>query len=113
MVEYYNILKILEIKYINDDDEIEIINIEIDNKICYFDYESESDSENENYNYRKYVEDCLKIKYKPKILFENKKWKSKRYQEMYEGLILNEIKDGIFSSIVKKEIRYIDQSYIT
>lgn len=114
----YYIVKVLEVEYLNDDDQTEIIQIEINKKRRYFqidesEFDSDSDIESEmeickpklHEKYSKY----LQVTYTPKILFNNKKWKSENIQEKYEDLILNEIniKDILILNVIKKEIRYL------
>lgn len=103
----YCIVKILEVKYLNDDDDEEIIDIEIDKQNCYYYDENEDsndsdDSDDSSKRYEKY----LKVNYIPRILFSDNKWKNEKIRQKYENVILNEINNGMILNVIKKEIRY-------
>jgi hypothetical protein len=108
----YYIVKYLEVEYVNDDDDTDIVEIELNRERAYFQYDNTTDSDStdsESYNtkfdrkYSKYLE----VKYVPKILFSNNKWKSESIQEKYEDKILNEIKEGLLLKVIKKEVRFL------
>lgn len=102
----YCIIKILYVRYVNDDDDELEENIEINRERHYFDeIDTDRDTEDEEskINYIKY----LKVNYKPRVLFSNQKWKNKKTKEKYEDCVLEEINNGIILSVIKKEIRYL------
>jgi len=111
----YYIVKQLEVKHINDDDEENITIIELDRERGYFfddndsrDSDDSSDSGEDydtrfNRKYGKY----LQVTYQPRVLFQNGKWKSERVQEKYEDSIIKEIGNDMILNIIKKESRYL------
>lgn len=102
----YYIVKILEVNYLNDN-ENEVI--ELDTQRCYFnevDFDSidSDDTDYEDEYYKKYLE----VHYKPRVLFENNKWKNEKIKAKYEDFVLSKkISKDIFLSVIKKEIRYL------
>lgn len=111
----YYIVKQLEVRHVNDDDDEMITTIELDRDRGYFpDFDDSRDSDDssdsdESYNtrfnrkYGKYLE----VTYQPRILFQNGKWKSERIQEKYEAFVTDETGNDIILSIIKKEVRYL------
>ena len=108
----YYIIKILEVKYLNDDDDEVQQDIERDRERCYFsevDSKDSDDTDDEDYNdkfnikYSKYLE----VNYKPRVLFSNSKWKNEKIQEKYEDFVLNEINNGMILNVIKKEVRHL------
>jgi len=99
---YYYIEKYLCVKYLNDDDQSENINITVSKSQNYFS-DTESDIENSNRN-----KDYLKTKNSSKVLFENGKWVKEKYKNRFEDLILNELSaETLIIKIKEKERRYI------
>lgn len=93
------IIKQLEIKYIDDNDDEHSIIIELHKIPSYFDDESDDDI-----NVNKY----LQVNYKPCVLFQNDKWKNNFIQEKYYNLITNQIgNDILLLSVIKTEIRHL------
>lgn len=108
----YCIVKILEVTYINDDDDEIKTDIEVNKQNCYF-YDENEDTDSDSTSDTSYgsktgklYEKYLKVNYIPKVLFSNNKWKNEKLREKYENNILNEINNGMILHIVKKEIRY-------
>lgn len=108
----YYIVKILEVKYLIDNKNGVMHNIELDREKCYFneiDSKDSDDTDDEDYHdkfnrkYSKYLE----VHYKPRVLFINNNWKNEKTKEKYEDFVLNEIKNGMIISVIKKEIRYL------
>ena len=105
----YYIVKLLAVKYLDDHDDEQSLTIELDRQRCYFyeyddDFDSDSDSTNNtDKRYGKY----LTVTYKPKVLFENNKWRNERLEDKYFNKIHNEISNGLLISVIKKEERYL------
>jgi hypothetical protein len=114
----YYIIKYLEVEYINDNNDIDIIEIELKREKMYFPIDIVSDSDstdttdsikslNSNEKLKRKYDKYLKVTYISKILFDNNKWKSDNIKEKYHDKILNNIKSGILLKVVKKETRYL------
>jgi hypothetical protein len=110
----YYIIKQLEVKYINDDDNEMNTTIESNRERCYFpdladSQDSDDSTSSESYNSRfnrKYGK-YLNVTYQPRVLFNNGKWKSERVRKKYENLIISEIGSDLLLHIVKQEVRYL------
>lgn len=110
----YYIIKQLKVAHINDDDFEKITSIELTRERGYFpdaddSYDSDDSMSNESYNtkfnrkYGKYLE----VTYKPRILFQDGRWKNEAVQEKYYDVIRDEIGDDLVLSIIKLEVRYL------
>lgn len=104
-VDYY-IVKQLHVEYLDDDDMERNINIELDRECAYF-YNDMDSVDSDDTDVESFSSKCLEITYKPRILFQNGKWKSDNIQEKYSNNITQEIGDGMLLKIIKKEVRYL------
>lgn len=109
----YYIIKQLEVRHINDDDEEEVSYIELERDRCYFydepdsqDSDDSTDSESYNTQFHRKYDKYLEVTYQPRILFQNNKWKSEKVQDKYEDIIRNEINNDMLVKIIKQEVRY-------
>jgi hypothetical protein len=110
----YFIIKQLEITHINSYDlENDITCIELDRERCYFNDESDSydsddtfDNEYMNSRFDRKYSKYLQVNYKPRILFQNGKWKNENVENKYKKMIRDKIGDDIIINIIKKEVRY-------
>lgn len=104
----YYIIKQLRIKYIDDhDDELEITH-ELSRDRCYFNDVDSVDSDDTDYfssdRYNKYLE----VTYKPRVLFQNGKWKNTQTEEKYYNSVMEEIgHNTLLLSVIKEEVRYL------
>lgn len=110
----YYIIKQLEVKHINDDDEEEVSYIELERERCYFydepdsqDSDDSTDSESYNSRFNRKYSKYLEVNYQPRILFQNGKWKNEKVQDKYEDVIRGEIGCDMIVSIIKQEVRYL------
>lgn len=99
----YYIDKELDITFLNSNGELDYKCITLYTEKGYF-YSSNSsdDSDDEQSDFRKNFYHYLDVKYKPRVLFENNKWKSDQVKEKYEHKLI-----GINNllKVVKKEVR--------
>jgi hypothetical protein len=110
----YYIVKQLEVRHINDDDDEIITTVELDRERGYFfdevdsrDSDDSSGSEDSDMRYERKYGKYLNVTYVPRVLFENGKWKNERVQKRYEDSIRDEIGNDMLLSIIKKEVRYL------
>lgn len=106
----YYIVKQLEIKYIDDHDDEHETTIELDRQRGYFyddDFDSDSDDTNNTETFNKRYGKYLTVTYEPKFLFNNNKWKNDRIKDTYYNLIQGEIGNGLLTSVIKTEVRYL------
>ena len=102
----YYIIKQLRIKYVDDhDDEVEITH-ELSRDRCYFNEVDSVDSDDTEYfsddRYNKYLE----VTYKPRVLFQNSKWKNTQTEDKYHDSVMGEIGyDKLLVSVIKEEVR--------
>ena len=109
----YYIIKQLEVKHINVDDEEHVSHIELERERCYFydepdlvDSDDSTDSESYDSRFDRKYGRYLEVTYQPRVLFQNGKWKSEKVQDKYEDAIRDEIGNNMIISIIKKEVRY-------
>jgi hypothetical protein len=107
----YYIVKQLHVEFVDDDDLERNVDIELDRERAYFHNDMDSldsdDSDDETFSskfdrkYSKYLE----VTYKPRILFQNGKWKNDNIQEKYTDNVTEEIGNGMLVKIIKREVR--------
>lgn len=110
----YYIIKELEIRHVNDDDNEIISTLELDRARCYFynvedsqDSDDSTDSESYDSRFNRKYAKYLEVTYQPRILFQNNKWKSEKVQEKYKDLVRDEIGNDVIVNITKREVRYL------
>ena len=105
----YYIVKLLDVKYIDDHDDEQSLIIELERQRCYFyeyDDDFDSDDTDNSITFKKRYGKYLTVTYEPKILFQNNKWRNERLEDKYSNQIQNEISNGLIS-VIKKEERYL------
>lgn len=109
----YYIIKELKVKHTYNDVEY-ITCIELDRERAYFpdlddsqDSDDSTDSESSTSRFNRKYGKYLEVNYKPRVLFENGKWKTEKIQKKYYDIVRNEIRDDVLVSIVKQEVRYL------
>lgn len=107
----YYIVKLLDVKYIDDHDDEQSLIIELERQRCYFyeyddDFDSDNDDTDNSITFKKRYGKYLTVTYEPKILFQNNKWRNERLEDKYSNQIHNEISNGLIS-VIKKEERYL------
>lgn len=108
----YYIVKLLDVKYLDDHDDEKDLTIELDRQRCYFyeydeDFDSDSDDTTNTDTFNRRYGKYLNVTYKPKVLFINNKWKNERIEDKYFSMIQSEIGNGLLISVIKKEERYL------
>ena len=112
----YVIKKELIVQYMNED-ILDIRNIEIDTKQCYFndiieiekDLNYDSDDSTNEYNFDELY--YLKIHHIPRIIYQNGRWRNSNLKYKYENYVFEnfeKIEDII--KITKTETRYLSNS---
>ena len=107
----YYIVKVLDVKYLNDGDDEHSVIIELERERGYFygndDLKDSDDDETSSDKFNKRIEKYLEVIYQPRVLFNNDKWKTKQIEEKYEECIRDEINNGLLISVIKMELRHL------
>ena len=112
----YYILKELRIHYITPNGKETQITIELDRQRCYFSEYNDDlscDSDDSDYwtrihaRHDKYIEECLRVTFQPRTLYEKGQWKNKETECKYREQVKKQIGDGEIVSIIKQEVRYL------
>lgn len=104
----YCIEKVLEVTFVNKAGQVDFNVIELSKQNKYFQINSSDDSDNDDdkRNFRRNYYHYLDINYEPRILFDNRLWKSEQIKNRYSDK-LRDYEHLI--KVVKKEVRYLRQ----
>jgi hypothetical protein len=115
--DYYIVKELLVVYKHHATGKEKTTEIELDRQRCYFLEYTEDvscDSDDSDYLDRKharqhsYIEECLRVTFQPRTLFENNMWKNEETRQKYEDRIKTKIMAPIeLVRVIKQEIRYL------
>jgi hypothetical protein len=115
--DYYIVKELYIVYKKHADGKEKKTSIELDRQRCYFlDYAEDvsCDSDDSDYWSRvharrdAYIDECLRVTFQPRTLYENQSWKNEETRQRYEDMIQKELKGPYeLVSVVKREVRYL------
>lgn len=101
----YYIIKQLRVRYIDDHDDEAETTRELRREKGYFSDVDSVDSDDTEYLSEKRCNKYLEVTYKPRVLFQNGKWKNIVIEEKYHDSVIDEIGQKLLLSVIKVEFR--------